>query len=432
MFKHFSFLSFSLIIIKLFAIFKDSLIASNFGSSRELDLLFLAMLIPAFFQNLISSGLSVGFIPFYQEKFATYGKKSSDSFFIIFLLLAFIIVIILSFFIFNTKILALKYLEITSEFDIAIFLSIFNYSIIIFILGTLSKIIQQFLFLKKQFFISSATESFIPLSVILFLLFNFEKITIYNLIYGFLTGYLLQFFILLYLLFKEILFRIEFYYKDIFILKNILMQSLYIFIGGSLSYLNFSVDSFMCSNLSPGSLSILNYSNKIPALIISFFTMSIGNIFVSYYSDINSKNTNIIDYKKFLFVSIISGLIIFCVFFMLIPYIVSLLYYRGNFTSYDLNITIKTVKAYSLQLIVFTNTVIGIKILNIQKKSFLLGIIGVLSFILNILFNILLIKYNTVGLALSTSIVYIFSCIVLNIFVIKGIKSAKNQKKVLE
>jgi putative peptidoglycan lipid II flippase len=177
--------------------------------------------------------------------------------------------------------------------------------------------------------------------------------------------------------------------------------------------INSVIDRALASNLSKGSMSALNYANRVQSIIMGLTITIIATVTfpklnklfakddINVALDIIRKGLNL---TAFLLIPASMGLIIFS------QEIIQLLFERGSFDLYSRVLTSQALIAYSIGLLFYGYGEILIQALaaiKLQKMIFINSIITVSS---NIILNLILVNiYGYVGLALATSIAGIIS-----------------------
>jgi putative peptidoglycan lipid II flippase len=206
-------------------------------------------------------------------------------------------------------------------------------------------------------------------------------------------------------------------------LKAIFILIIPVIIGAGANTLNMVVDKNIASSLKVGSVSALDYAQKLIFFINSIITTSIAS--VVYPLMANMRNNN----DKDGFVEILKKSIIYLA-LLLIPItvgiaifdrdIVKIVYERGKFTEYAVNLTTLSLLGYSFGIF-FT----GIRdILNSTLFSMgqtkITTINGIIGVAINIIFSISLSRYiGIVGIAMASVIAMAVTAILLFISILK-------------
>lgn len=184
--------------------------------------------------------------------------------------------------------------------------------------------------------------------------------------------------------------------------------------------INFIVDRIITSNLAEGSVSYLNYGNKIIQLplgiLLGTTILTTFPILIEYV-----QNNNILEIKKFIRNKIeliliimvgISGFI-----FIFSKWIVIILFQRGNFAEKEVIELANVLKYYSISIIGISFLTLFQKIFFSLKNTKLPSLINVISIFLNIILSLILVNnFKVVGIALATSISNVFNAFILFVF----------------
>lgn len=179
----------------------------------------------------------------------------------------------------------------------------------------------------------------------------------------------------------------------------------FILVGSSVNQVNTLIDKALASFTGQGNISILNYANKLNLFVIAVFITSITTVIfpkLAGSKDRDQMNSSVKDYLRIIIIILapVSLLLIYYSFET-----VNVLFGRGSFTLQNVIDTARVLGAYSLGIIPF-----GIsEILN--RTFYSIGDtrtpmrIGLVSVLVNIVLNIILVKYiGIIGLALATSV----------------------------
>jgi len=277
-------------------------------------------------------------------------------------------------------------------------------------------IFQGYLHVKDKFFAASLIG--IPLNIFFItgIIFSSpEKVWIMAI--GNLAGYVAVFLFLLIVVLKSgFTHTFTFNFKDSN-LRKILLLSIPIFIGISVTQVNTIVDRSLASTLEGGVISALNYSSRLIYFINGIFVISLVTVIFPRLAKLNfSKDLK--EFKSVLNSSMIT--IIILVFpisvgaIILSEPIIRLLFERGAFDSEATNYTSSALIFYSIGIIgiglreLLTTVFYSIE----DTKSPMIN--GSIAVVLNIILNLIFIKYmGYIGLPLATSVASIVSVLLL-------------------
>lgn len=415
------------LVAKILGFCRELVLASTYGTSLYSDAYLTSLNIPVVISAIIGGALATTFIPLYFEVDTEYGRVKSLKFCNNIFNIVIIISLILSSIglIFTDEIVRLfaigfkgEILEITVKFTRILMISIIFLSI--------SNIMTSYLQAKNNFIIPGMVSIPYNIIIIISMVLSIKYDNVYMMIWGTVTGIL-----------SQVVFQIIFAYKNqykysIYVnlkdkyLRRMLWLVGPVFIGIGVNQINTMIDRALASTLEEGSISALNYANKLNGFIMVLFVASISTVIYPILSKIsNEKNkdkfiksiTNSINSIIIMVIPITIGAII------LAKPIVRLLFQRGVF---DINAT----KMTSIALIFYSIGLIGFALKDIIGKVFyslkdtktpMLN--GAISMIINIVLNIMLIRYmGHAGLAFATSISAIITVILLLVSLKKKIE----------
>ncbi len=398
------------LLIKVTAFYKETLIASSFGLNEVIDTFIIASLIPTFINSVFISSLTNLFIPNYITELKNGGNKSSFQSVVFFITIGISVVSIL-----------------VSYFSINIFLDIIypnqpeaNYQLIkdqfyiilpCLLLWGIGSVLTGLLEVDNRFLISTISDLFPILTMILFLILFKDQLGPMVLAYGTLTGTIVGFAFLLFFTFK---------YKVLSVTKAVLNTNSRLMIrqlppkisSGFLSAMNNFVDQFFAGQLIVGSLAALSYANRIPAFGVAVVIMSLGNVLLPHFSRLVNENLKLayqylFRILKWLFIILLAATIVGI---FISDWVIELWLERDQFTHQD------TLKVSAIQKILLLNvpfylcTLIIVKFLTSINKNSFMAWASLINLIINITLNVLLVKrYGVFGLATSTSVVLIIS-----------------------
>lgn len=413
---------------KFLGFFREVLIASKFGSGIETDTFFVAMTATALITGFLSSAISTTFIPVLSEIESKEGKKGKVEHAnnMINIIFAISIILVIGGWLAAPVIVKLLAKGFQGDqFELAVQLTRIGLPMILFggIMGVFTGYLQS-----EQRFTSSAAVGF-PFNFvyIFFLLFLSSKFGIKGLmvtaVIAVASKFLIQIPEALNLGYK---YMFKFDLKDKYITKVILL-SLPVLVGVAINDLNSIVDRTLASSLISGSISALNYANRLNGLILGVFISAITTVIFPLLSK-ESNNDNIFGMKKIMgkginLILIITvpaaiGLIV------LATPIVEIAFQRGEFDAVATIMTSQALVFYSIGLVAMALNLLLTRVYYSLQDTKTPMINGAISVVFNILLNIILVKFMAHrGLALATSIATTIATILLLIGLRKKIGS---------
>lgn len=394
---------------KFLGFIREVLIAAKFGSGIETDAFFVAMTGTTLITELIRNAISTTFIPVLSEVEVKEGKEgklyhANNINSIIFLIS--VLLVGVGWFIspLLVKILAKGFTG--EQFILAIKLTKIGLPMILFsgAIGALTAYLQS----EQRFFSTSFIGFPFNFIYIFFLVFLSSRFGIEGLMVAAVIAVFSQLLILLpEAKISGFRFKYVFDIKDSYVSK-VLYLSIPVLIGVAINDLNVIVDRTLASGLVTGSISALNYANKLNNLILTVFISAITTVVFPILADEFNKN-NIDGVKRVMaygvnLILIISlpatvGLVV------LAKPIVEVAFERGAFDATATVMTSQALIFYSIGLVAMALRLLLTRVYYSLQDTKTPMINGAISVGINIVLNLILIKYMAhAGLAFATSI----------------------------
>lgn len=396
---------------------RDMLIAKNFGAGMYTDAYNIAVTIPETIFTLVGLAISTAFLPMLSKIKVKDGQKDMYRFannVINILFLASLVLFIV------TSIFAKEIVFILakgfSEEAALLAIKLTRITLINLLFLSINACFTSLLQVNEDFVIPAILGLFFNLPMITYLL-AFRNYDIVGLTIANVIGNFFRVAVQIPSLIKHgYRYKFSINYKDER-LKAILMLIIPVIVGAGANSLNMVVDKNIASYLEVGSISALDYAQKLIMFINSTITTSIASVVYPLMANMrnNDDRSGFIEtlrksiiYLAILLIPITVGIMIFD------REIVEIVYARGEFKEYALNLTTSALLGYSLGIF-FT----GIRdILNStlfsMGKTKVTTINGVIGVIINIIFCIILSRYiGVMGIALASVIAMIVTSILL-------------------
>ncbi len=400
------------LVIKVIAVYKETIIAGSFGLGEIIDTFSVAVLVPTFIQSVFINSIKNLFIPNYITELKNNGNKGS------FQALVILITIGVSLFsciiaYFGTDLfLNLVYSEFPETYLPLIKDQLYFVLPCLFFWG-ISSVLSGLLEVSNRFLISTLAELFPLLTMIFFLIFLKDQFGHMVLAYGTFAGSIIGF---SYLLFFSIR------YNDFELKKPVLNDNSRLMIkqlppkisSSFLTAMNNYIDQFFVGQLVIGSLAAINYGNRLPAFGVTIVIMALGSVLLPHFSRLVNEDLKSAYHQLFKALKLVLGIGVFLVIVgvFMSDWIVELWLERGKFTHEH------TLKVSGIQQILLISvpfnicTLIMVKFLTSINKNQFMAWISLANLVLNVILNFILIKYYDVfGLVMSTTIVLILGSI---------------------
>ena len=419
------------IFVKVTGFYKETVIAASFGLSELLDTYFIAVLIPAFVQNVFVDSLSNLFVPNYITELKTTNQIKSFQSVSFMIVTAMIIILTIICLIFSEYLLTTVFPNHSEKYYHLIRIQFYWILPSLFFWGY-SSLLCCLLEVKNKFLYSTIPPVFTTITTILCLVFFKETLQEIVLAIGMLTGSIVAFLYLLILCVHN---------KEIFLGPPVVNKNTRIMIAqlppkitsGLLSCSNSFVEKFFAAQLIAGSIAALNYGSKIPAFAVGMLILPLGSVLLPHFA--RSMNDDLLKTYKQLFKIlkwVFFSSLCLCVLGMFVSNdLVRILFERKEFTANDTLIVANIQKIGLLYIPFYLNTLICVKFLTAINKNKFMAWTSLWNLGLNLLLNAVLIKYwGIYGLAMSTTIMYIVSSIIYVGFTYKQYKIAVSKTEV--
>ena len=396
------------LLAKILGFGRELVLASIYGASNYSDAYLTAMNIPNVIFSAIGATLSTTFIPLYFETNKAGGKERALKFANNILNLVVIISIILAIvsLIFTKPLVKLfaigfegEILKTTIEFTRILILGI------VFI--GLSDIMTAYLQINNNFTIPgliSVPYNIIVITCIVLSIWIGPEFMVWGTLIAIISKFIFQ---VPFAKKYSYRYKINIDLRDPY-LKKMFILVIPVFIGVIVTQANAMIDRTLASTLVEGSISALNYANRLNEFVLMLFITSVGSVMYPILSKLSSEN-NREEIKKILLrcinCIIILALPISVGAIVLAKPIVKILFQRGAFDETATNMTAIALVMYSIGLVGLGLRDILRRIFYALKDTRSPMVNGIVSMLINIALNLLLVKHmGHAGLALATSI----------------------------
>ena len=393
---------------KITGFFRDIVLAQTFGAGEITDAYLTALNIPVVLFDGISAALGTTFIPIYFKIKSSKGQEEVNKFtsnilnIVILISLVFVLLGVI-FAPYIVKIFAVGFKG--DVFDLTV-----NYSkILIFsmVFIAINGLVSSYLVASGNVYISGAIT--IPFNIFVIIAIIFASVTeSYVMVYGTLIAYIAQLLFQLPLLIKKgYKHRLTVNLRDENI-RQILFLVIPVFIGSYINQINAVVNRTLASTLDSGSITALNYANKLNMFAVGVIAVAISTIMYPILSKLASEGNKKlfkINISKSINMIVIIMLPIMVVMTTFSTEIVKVLFEEGSFNSHDTYLTSTALFFYSIGILSY-----GLKEL-LAKSFYSLQDTktpvrnATISVVINIVFFIFLVNIMGIGgLALASSI----------------------------
>lgn len=404
------------LVSRVLGLFRDALFSRYFGVSSEYDAYMTAILVPFFLRKIFAEGaLSTAFIPLYSKKLLRSQKEAFDfasGVFTVFFVLTSILVVLAEL---STP--QLVWLFATGfhdeRFEITVKLFRITFPFVIFI--NLWAIAYGILNSHSRFLTPAISPAISNLTVIFGTIVSpLITIPILGPAYGFTIGGMIQFLVLLYWLKK-----LGYSYRPRFKLvelKEFFKLFFYSSIGLSINQINSLIDLNLASRLPEGSVSVLQYANRLFQFPLGVFGIAVATTALPIFSRINDPETRkeefLRSFRRLLYFVLPSLIVLL----MFRKDIIALIFQGGKFTREDTFRTSKVLFFYLIGLPFYAYFSLCSRLHYSVKNHLAVTKATVWMVGMNITLNLLLYKrMGPAGLAFATSLAGITGVIRLNV-----------------
>ncbi len=409
---------------RVLGVFRDRILAGQFGVGDTLDVYYAAFRIPDLMFNLLVLGaLSASFVPIFtglikKSDFSLDNEKNKDAWLLVNNILNMLVVILLVLSLFGIIFAPYIMKFIVPGFSgekmllaIAMTRIMFLSPIFLGVSSILSGVLQSF----KRFFIYSLTAIVYNIGIIFGAIFLVPYFGIYGLAYGVIIGSFLHMLIQI-----PVIFNLGFKYKLIVnwnnkYVKEMRNMMLPRTMTLAVSQINLIIITIFASKLANGSLTVFNFANNLQAFPIGIFGVSFAVAVFPTMSEFSNDNKKLISsfspvLKKILFFIIPSTVLLI----MLRNQIVTIIFNVGKFNLKDTILTANALGIFAVSLFAQATIPLLIRVFYAKYDTKTPFIINSFSVVINIVFIWYFSKfYGIVGLIAGFSLANIINFMLL-------------------
>lgn len=404
------FLAFIGIVSRGLGFFREVTFAGYYGLSSEFDLYLVGNVIPVTINTIILFVAQNIFVPLYHK----YSDESMIKLLLYrqlrnFLYIGLTITVVLFLF---TDVIINFYQPNVNTSSFILVKNIFIISILSIPFSSLNSILIVYLQAKYEFKNAATSQLFVNIFIIILVVLFSSSLNIYAIPFGYIIGTLIQ---TVYLVLKTRINLISIFtgsknFNDYYKLS---INSIIIIAAiESLGQLYMFIDRLFLERVDTGGIASINYAQNIFFLPMQIFSIALTTAIFPKLSQYYS-NKNFKDFRLTLDKSINIIIIIFIPITLILIFwgdqIIILFYERGKFLSNDSLTTYHVLQMLTISLFFYSIYAILNKIFFTANLTFTLLIITLVGILIKFSFNFILVTpLSQKGLALSTTITYIF------------------------
>lgn len=287
----------------------------------------------------------------------------------------------------------------------------------------------------KHFIVATSAPILIPLAIISLLLYEGKDATVGTLVTGTVAGSVLHLGVLSATLAGRMPGQWSFWrsclrYWDPHVLTVSRHAAHFLFAGGIFSS-TVVVDQTMAAWLSPGSVAVLGYTEKICGIILAVTVAPSCDVLFPYFAEkVARKDWPAVRYQLLASAGGILALAMPAVLTLcwLAPWIVALLFERGSFTGQDTLRVAEVLRYAALQIPFYIVGSLASRVVVAMQATHFIIWLSVVGLIFNVGLNWLLMReMGAAGIALSTVLVQMTSAILACVYVLRQIRLKLNE-----
>ncbi|MBI5316025.1 MAG: polysaccharide biosynthesis C-terminal domain-containing protein [Nitrospirae bacterium] len=422
------------VVVKLAAAAKEIVVASQFGTSDELDAFLIAFLLPQFAINLIGGSLNAALIPTYLQVREQQGKEAAQR------LLSGVMVLSVGFLVGLSVVLAVtaSYILplVASGFSpekLALARSLYYGLLATLVLSGLATTWGAILNAENRFALPAAAPVATSILTVLVVIGIAKQWGGHALVLGVVGGVLIETVMLGWALAQEGVSLIPRWSGISPAVKEVLRQYAPMVAAGFLMGGAAVVSQSMAAMLDSGSVSALAYGNKVTSLIIGIGAVAVSRAVLPHFSrmviamDWDGLRHTLLMYSRWLLIvtlPVTLALIYFS------ESIVAVLFQRGAFTEADTNLVGRVQAMLLLQVPLYMVSMLFVRLISAFKANHWMLWGNVINLCLCIALTYVFMQwFGVVGVALATSIMYIMSCGFLVLVSLRLIKEKTGERR---
>ena len=412
--------------VKVASLAKEMLIARRFGAGDALDAFYVAVLLPGFLSGVIASSFNAAFLPTYIELRETAGRVAAQRLVSNVSALALVGLVAVCLLLGLSERWVLPLLGSGFQPDkLKLARLLFFVLLVSIVLGGLGSFWRSLLTAHDCFALTALAPIMNPLIILAVLLTVRNSWGIYAFTGGVILGELGELSISGSALRLRGIALFPRWHGFDGPIRHVLAQTVPVLAGALLLGCSTLIDQAMAAMLGAGSLSALNYSNKLLSVILSIGVTSLSVAILPSFSRLSAKEDwAAIRHVLVTYTGLIALVTVPLTIFLMIfsEPLVALFFKGGAFTSRDVHIVSQVQTLLCLQLPFCAISILYVNAICSFKRNHILmwgtGISVVTNLILNLVFMRL---FGLPGIALSTSVVYLISCCYLGFMCFRSI-----------
>lgn len=406
------------LLIRVAGMLNQIVVTYRFGQSAMMDSYFVASTIPTLLAQLLATALESSVIPVYARVRSSGGRERASILYstLLNILIIGLIVLTLVLLLLRNQVVIFSATGLDPlRSQQAIDLTPYIFPVLFFM--TINSFLECLLNSEGQFGWPAYAGILVPLTTASVVLFSAKSNGVVMLCIGTLLGQLVQLAVIIYRARKA-----KLVYRPVMDLHNTELHAILVIawpalLAALISQASPLVDQIFASYLSSGSISTLNYSNKLISVFTGVIIASVGRAMLPYLSrqaglkDMTAFKDTL---RLYLWGIGLTTIALTAVMIVLAHPLVRILFQRGAFTSEDTTNTAITLTGFVIGLAPMALGFTISKAFSALGKTRLLMYVTIFSVFSNALFDYILARlWQSFGIALATSFVYMCTLVIL-------------------
>lgn len=411
-------------VAKVAATVKELIIARTFGRGDEVDAFMIAFLLPSFILNIGMSALGAALVPVFVKTRQEQGKEAAQQLFSNMMLLGCTVLAVGAAILGLLAPLYLPFLGHSfspTKLELTRKLLYFLLPWIIF--SGISNLSSSVLNATERFALPALTPMLMPLVTIFLIVFGVHRWGIFTLAGGTVAGGALEAILLLRSLARHGMRLSLHWYGFDAPVRSVIAQYLPMLMGSILMGSTLVVDQSMAAMLPSGSVAALGYGNKVINAVLSVGALALSTASLPYFAQMVAANdwAGCRHTLKRYSVLVVGATVPFTL--LIIAFsrpIVKLLFQRGAFTAADTELVSFVQICYAIQIPFYVWSMLFVRFIVAVRRNDVLMYVSGINLVLDIALNLVLMRvWHAAGIALSTSIVYVFLFLMISIWTVR-------------
>jgi putative peptidoglycan lipid II flippase len=409
------------VVVKAVTTVKDLAVAHSFGRSDNLDAFLVALMLPAFALNLIVTAVSIALVPVWMETRQKEGEPAAQQLLSTVMLLTGAALVAVAVALALLAPFYLPYLAHSFAPEKQLLTRRFLYLLAPWlVLSGLATFLATVLNATEKFAIPALIPILTPSLVFLCIALWARPGSGFALATGTVAGSFLEAAFLYCLAGKHHLVGAVQWHGFTPRLWMVLSQTGPMMAGCLLMGSTPLVDQIMATILGSGSVSALSYGNKIPAGLLAIGATALSTAALPYFSSMAAAGDwlgcrHTLKRYTLLLLSISVPCTVLLIIFS--RFLVRVLFQHGAFTSWDTAIVSRVQACYAIQIPFYISSMLFVRFISSIRRNDILMYVSAINLVLDVALNLLFMRvWNVAGIALSTSIVYVISFLMMSVW----------------